>query len=57
MALELGSSWLNAYSLESNAVAIAGWGRSPTAGGDILLYGCDVAADSQGQKFVDALPN
>ena len=54
-ALELGSSWLNAYSLESNAAAIAGWGRGLTSGGDILLYGCNVAADSQGQRFVERI--
>ena len=54
-AVELGGTWLNNFALESRADAIAAWGASLSAGADILLYGCDVAADAQGQAFVDGL--
>ena len=54
-ALELGRSWLNGVSLDARAGEIAQWSNSLTPNGDILLYGCNVAADAQGQAFVDRL--
>jgi len=54
-ALELGDAWLNSYSLEARADAISQWGTALSANADILLYGCDVAADGQGQAFVNRL--
>ena len=54
-AVELGSAWLNTYSLEARADAIGQWGKSLTPNADILLYGCDVAADGQGQALVNRL--
>ena len=54
-ALELGNAWLNGYSLEARADEIAQWSNALSANADILLYGCDVAADGQGQAFINRL--
>lgn len=51
-AFELGDAWLNAYSMEARADAIGQWGAALSEHADILLYGCDVAADGEGQLFV-----
>jgi hypothetical protein len=53
-ALNLGALTLNADSLEANASVLQAIGGSMSAGGDILLYGCDVAAGS-GAGFVEQL--
>ena len=54
-AVELGGAWLNAFSLEARADAVAQWGAALSADADILLYGCDVAADADGQAFIGRL--
>ena len=54
-AVELGDAWLNAAALETHADAVAQWGAALNPHGDLLLYGCDVAADAQGQAFVNRL--
>ncbi|MBI9087201.1 MAG: DUF2341 domain-containing protein, partial [Desulfobacterales bacterium] len=54
-AVELGGSWFSAFSLEWRADAFARWGESLSSGADILLYGCDVAADSEGKALVNRL--
>ena len=53
--LQLGSSQLNATSLANRAADIAAWGSAFTAEGDLLLYGCNVAADTAGQAFLNTL--
>ncbi|RJF96743.1 DUF4347 domain-containing protein [Noviherbaspirillum cavernae] len=53
--LRIGDARLNSDSLLANAVAVSKWGNALTADGDILLYGCDVAADQGGRDFVAAL--
>ena len=44
--------------LDAGAVAagkVADWGAALAKGGDLLLYGCDVAAGASGESFVRAL--
>jgi hypothetical protein len=53
--LRLGSTTLNASTLSARSVEIASWGNALTETGDILLYGCDVAADASGRAFVQQL--
>ncbi|MCP4333622.1 MAG: DUF4347 domain-containing protein, partial [Gammaproteobacteria bacterium] len=54
-AVELGNTWLNTFALETRADAIAQWRTALSPDADILLYGCNVAADAQGQPFIDQL--
>ena len=51
--INLGNSWLNSAALEENSDAVAGWGSALTETGDILFYGCNIAADSHGQGLLD----
>ncbi|VTU18209.1 BNR/Asp-box repeat [Variovorax sp. SRS16] len=55
--LDLGTTVLSDATLASGTVQteLAEIGHALTAGGDLLLYGCDVAAGSDGQRFVDDL--
>ncbi|WP_395406580.1 Ig-like domain-containing protein [Pseudoduganella sp. UC29_106] len=48
----LGSTVLNSASVASYSTQLAEIGSHLTAGGDILLYGCDVAAGTTGQQFI-----
>ncbi|PLX87536.1 MAG: hypothetical protein C0619_14775, partial [Desulfuromonas sp.] len=50
--INLGSSWLNADTLEQNRSAIAAWGDALNADGDILFYGCNIAIDGDGQTLL-----
>ncbi|MES2207141.1 MAG: Ig-like domain-containing protein, partial [Pseudomonadota bacterium] len=49
-ALTLGNSNIDAHAADLQMV-----GRSLKAGGDILLYGCDIAATNLGASFIDKL--
>ncbi len=51
----LGAARLDAGMLFLRAGEIAAWGDALTSDADFLLYGCDVAADGEGQSLVDAL--
>ena len=50
--INLGNSWLNSATLEENSDAVAGWGNALNETGDILFYGCNIAADSYGQRLL-----
>jgi hypothetical protein len=54
-ALQLGNTTLDAAQLAVRSTEIAQWGNALTASADILLYGCDVAADAEGEAFVQQL--
>jgi Ca2+-binding RTX toxin-like protein len=54
-ALTLGSGTLDTAGLTAHADDLAAIGRHLAPGGDILLYGCNVAAGAAGQAFIDAL--
>jgi hypothetical protein len=51
-SLQLGSSALNLTTIRSYADQLQSWSHALTADADILLYGCDVAADPAGKAFV-----
>jgi hypothetical protein len=53
--INLGDTWLDSITLQQNSDAVAGWGNSLTETGDILFYGCNVAADSDGQTLLNNL--
>ena len=53
--VDLGNTQLEFETLLSNANQIANWGQALTADGDLLLYGCDLAATTNGQSLVNAL--
>ena len=53
--IQLGSTSLNDDSLGQRASEIAAWADAFSENGDILIYGCDVAATGSGQGLVDNL--
>ena len=54
-AITMGSTRLDAARLAVDAGSVARWGRSLADGGDLLLYGCDVAQGAAGRAFVSDL--
>ncbi|MEF8699739.1 MAG: VCBS domain-containing protein [Candidatus Accumulibacter sp. UW20] len=53
--LQLGSAWYDSSTLAARADDFAALGRTLGADGDILLYGCNVAAGDAGQAFIAQL--
>ena len=53
--LLLGNGLVDQNDLDSQAEEIQGWASALTADGDIMLYGCDLASNSEGREFVDTL--
>ena len=53
--ISLGSSWLTNANLPQHSEAIAKWGEALTQSGDILFYGCNIAADKAGQGLLDGI--
>ncbi len=53
--VDLGGSVLEFESLNANTGLIQSWGEAFSADGDLLIYGCDLAATAGGQGMVDAL--
>ncbi|MGO4470266.1 DUF4347 domain-containing protein, partial [Pseudoduganella sp. RAF53_2] len=51
----LGSTVLNSDTVAAYSTQLAEIGSHLTSGGDILLYGCDVAAGTEGQQFINQL--
>jgi autotransporter-associated beta strand protein len=51
--VRLGSAILSSASLDRHTDALTRIGRSLKIGGDILLYGCDVARGEAGRSFVE----
>ncbi|AFZ24601.1 Ca2+-binding protein, RTX toxin [Cylindrospermum stagnale PCC 7417] len=54
-SLSLSSTLLNSESLNGYGSELQQWGKSLTATGDILLYGCDVAQGVVGKAFVQQI--
>jgi hypothetical protein len=54
-ALQLGSTTLTAENLSSYATQVQSWSKALTENADILLLGCNVAADERGKAFVQAM--
>ncbi len=53
--INLGNGWLNSTILQENRDAIAGWGNALSETGDILFYGCNLAATQNGQALTNTL--
>ena len=53
--LQLGGGTLDSASLTRESGIIADWSRAFAPGGDLLLYGCDVAAGDSGIAFLTQL--
>ncbi len=51
--ISLGNDWLTSTTLQQNSDAVAGWGKALSETGDMLFYGCNIAADSNGQTLLD----
>jgi hypothetical protein len=54
-AITLGATTLDASGLEQRQADLAAWGRALSADGDLLLYGCEVAATSAGEAWLQGL--
>ncbi|MBD1830008.1 DUF4347 domain-containing protein [Microcoleus vaginatus GB1-A2] len=54
-SLQLGASDLNLTNLKTYAKQLQRWSRSLAHSGEILLYGCEVAAGEKGANFVQQL--
>lgn len=52
---QLGSTLLNQQSLEAHAGEITNWRDAFDSGGDILIYGCDLASSDEGQELIESL--
>ncbi|MEL0587155.1 MAG: tandem-95 repeat protein [Candidatus Thiodiazotropha sp. (ex. Lucinoma kazani)] len=53
--VQLGDAYLNLHSLSANAGTIESWHDAFSEEGDLLIYGCDLAASEDGQSLVEAL--
>ncbi|MCP4095370.1 MAG: DUF4347 domain-containing protein, partial [Planctomycetaceae bacterium] len=53
--LQLGNSSVNASNLDEYESQLSSWTTGLAFGGDILLYGCDLAGTIEGKAFVDQL--
>ncbi|WP_181690008.1 Ig-like domain-containing protein [Stutzerimonas zhaodongensis] len=53
--VELGNQWLDSDNIGAHADALARIGQSLAPDGDILFYGCNLAAGAVGAKFLDQL--
>jgi hypothetical protein len=53
--VQLGNGWVDNASLASHGEALAAIGKALSSDGDILLYGCTVGANGEGQDFIQAL--
>ena len=50
--VQLGATRLDGATLLARADEVAAWGAALSAQADLLLYGCDVAADADGRQLV-----
>jgi len=55
--LQLGNSWLNGGNISGYAEQLGRWSESLSADADLLFYGCDLAADSEGRSLIDSIGN
>ena len=54
-AVSLGNATLDSAALREQSDAISGWGDALNADGDLLIYGCNLAASDAGKQLVDTL--
>ncbi|MBR9910946.1 MAG: DUF4347 domain-containing protein, partial [Gammaproteobacteria bacterium] len=53
--VQLGNTWLDQASLGEFADLIASWSTGLNSDADLLIYGCNLAADASGQDLLQAL--
>ena len=53
--IQLGATTLDSSNLHDFQAELSSWTSGLALGGDILLYGCDVAETEEGQRFVDMI--
>ncbi len=53
--IQLGNTQLSATTFESYSAQIETWGQALHDDGDILIYGCDVAAGTEGQWLINEI--
>ncbi|MCA9180331.1 MAG: DUF4347 domain-containing protein, partial [Planctomycetales bacterium] len=53
--VQLGGSWLTYWNIDAHAADLQRWGMALHENGDILIYGCDVAASQTGQNMLDSI--
>ncbi|MCP4994071.1 MAG: DUF4347 domain-containing protein, partial [Gammaproteobacteria bacterium] len=53
--INIGNTTLNAEVLDQNSIKIGAWSEAFSETGDLLIYGCNLAASEAGQTFVDTL--
>ena len=54
-SIELGNTRLTGGNMLGYAADISSWGASLSENADLLIYGCDLAADESGQALVDSI--
>ncbi|MEL6777978.1 MAG: DUF4347 domain-containing protein [Cyanobacteria bacterium J06597_16] len=54
-SLNLGNAQLSTHTLDAYADALTQWGTALSPTGDLLLYGCNVAAGPEGDAFIEQL--
>ncbi|TAK34684.1 MAG: DUF4347 domain-containing protein, partial [Lysobacteraceae bacterium] len=54
-ALQLGSAMLDGATLSERAGEIVQWSQAFSSDGDLLLYGCDLAANAEGRQLISDL--
>ena len=54
-AFELGKDWIGVDAIKAHDVDLRAWADSLSKGGDILLYGCDIAKDVAGENLLKAI--
>ena len=54
-AIDLGGTQLEFDTLLANTTAIQGWADAFSENGDLLIYGCNLAASEDGQALVESL--
>ncbi|MCU7842016.1 MAG: DUF4347 domain-containing protein, partial [Candidatus Thiodiazotropha sp. (ex Troendleina suluensis)] len=53
--IQLGSTTIDLDEVQHNGKAINAWGNAFSTEGDLLIYGCDLAATIEGERLVDSL--
>ncbi|MFN4065241.1 MAG: DUF4347 domain-containing protein, partial [Parazoarcus communis] len=53
--VRLGNVLLDADNVEQHGARLSDWGKALLAGGDILIYGCDVGQGERGDRLLEAL--
>jgi len=54
-SVKIGGTWINSSTLEQHQDSVSSWGEHLTQGGDILFYGCDLAASNDGTDLLQEI--